>query len=213
MQEEGRARIKEDTRQDGYPSKGDEVNGEVKPQRQAREGDNDEDLQREEKNGRGTAQVRYPEHIQIDHKEAEEKDDQHRFAEDGEGALPMTQRLIFVRTAKGLENLVSTLGNDISFVDDLLPLLYQSHGRRERGQQFGLHVHRSCGIEDEVRRDLITVFGVRRLRRVDLRNGIFVLTDRDARVAFGLEPFHVLQGNDLHFALHARDIFEIRCEG
>ena len=51
MQEEGRARIEEDARQDGYPREGDEIDGEVKPQGKAREGDDDEDLERKEKDG------------------------------------------------------------------------------------------------------------------------------------------------------------------
>ena len=125
----------------------------------------------------------------------------------------MPQRLIFVRTAERLQDLVGSIGDDVAFVDDLLAFLHEAHRRRECRKQLGLHVHRSRGIEDEVRRDLITVFGVRGLGRIDLRKRIFVLTDRDARIAFGLEPFHVLKRDDFHLALHARDIFQIRCEG
>ena len=48
---------------------------------------------------------------------------------------------------------------------------------------------------------------------VDLRQRVFLLLERDTRVAFGLQPIHGLEGDNLHFALHARGIIKYRCEG
>ena len=39
------------------------------------------------------------------------------------------------------------------------------------------------------------------------------MVDGDSRVSFGFEPFHIIEGNDLHFALHMRDVLEVGREG
>ena len=39
------------------------------------------------------------------------------------------------------------------------------------------------------------------------------MVDSDSRVSFGFEPFHVIEGDDLHFALYTRDVLEVRREG
>ena len=75
----------------------------------------------------------------------------------------MAERLIFVRTAKGLQDLIVPVGDYLPFVNDFLAFLDQTHGRRKGREKFVPYVHRSSGIEDEVGRDLIAVFGVRRL--------------------------------------------------
>ena len=161
MQEEGSAGVEEDARQDRYPGKGDEVDGQSEPQGETGEGDDDKHLQGKEQDGRCGAQVGAAEDVEVDHEEAEEKEDEQGLTEDGEGALFVAERLIVVGSTEGLEDLIGPLGDYVTVVDDLLSFLNESHGRREGSEQFGTHVLCSCRIEHEVDGAVVAVPFVR----------------------------------------------------
>ena len=213
MQEESRSGVKEDTRQDGYPCEGDEIDGQAESECETCECNDDEHLQRKEKHRGGGMEIRTPEDVKVHHKETEEERDQHRLAEDGEGALFVAERLIVVRAAEGVEDLVIALSDHFALVDDLLPFLDESLRGRESCQQFGAQFSGADGVEHEVDGTVVAEALVRGHRCVDLRQRVFLLLERDTRVALGLQPIHSLEGDNLHFALHVRDIIKDRCEG
>ena len=99
MQEEGGTRVEEHARQYRYPRKGDEIDREVEPQRQTRQGYDDEDLEAIEENRGCRLEIIEAEDIEINDQQAEEKDYQHCLSEDRKRALFMSNRFIFVRPA------------------------------------------------------------------------------------------------------------------
>ena len=210
MQEKGCSRIKEDTGQDGHPRKGNQINRQIEPQSEASQRDNNKHLQAEEQNRRGAAQISGTEDIEIDDKQTQEQHHQHRFPEDRECALAVTERLILIGAPQRLQNLVIAFCNDLAFVYDLLSFLHKPLRRRNSGQQFGSHVLCLRRIQHQVLSTVIAEFLMRGHRCIDLRQGIPGLVDCYSGITLRLHPFHRFERHHFHFPLHARKIFEIR---
>ena len=186
MQEKGCPRIKEDTRQYRYPSKRNEIDREIEPQGETSQGNDDKHLQAEERDRSDASQIRDAEHIQINHKEAKEKSNQHCLSEDRERALAMPERFIFVCPAQGLKNLIIALRDYFPFVNNFFSFLHKTLGRRNSSQEFGTHIFRPSRIKHQIGSAVITEFLTRRHGGIDLRNRIFGLLDCDTRIAFFL---------------------------
>ena len=175
MQEQGRAGVKEHTRQNRYPRERNQIYGQIEPQGQTCKRNHYEHLQRKEKHRRCGPQIGTAEHIQVHHKQTQEQQHQHRLTKDRQRPLFVTQRLIVIRPAERLENLVCTLGHHFTLVYNLLPFLHQPHRRRKSRQQFGAHVFRSHGVQHQIDRAVVIEFLMRGHRRIHLRQRVFLL--------------------------------------
>ena len=67
----------------------------------------------------------------------------------------ISQRLIVVRAAEGLECLIIPLGNHFAFVNNFLAFLDESLCRRERGKEFFSHLVGKEGVAVEILRAVI----------------------------------------------------------
>ena len=130
MQRESRAGIQEHTRQDSHPGKGHQIDRQAKPKRQTSQGDDDKDLQAEEKHHRSPAGIVRTEDSQINHKQTQEQYHENRLTQKREFLLLIACILIFVCTLEGLQHLVGTLVNDLALLDDSFVLLHHTYGRR-----------------------------------------------------------------------------------
>ncbi len=128
----------------------------------------------------------------------------------------MSERLTLIRPAKRLKCLVVALGDDLSFLYDLLPFLDKPLCGRERREEFGSHLVGQKGVAHEVLSAVIAEMLESRFGRIDRREGVrllhFALRDSNAAVFVFLQPLHLLQRDDEDLALHLWDVFIARHE-
>ena len=183
-------------------------------QAEARQTDDEEHLQAEEQDFREGSEVLRTEDYEIEHKKGKEKKYQEGLAKERPTTLAMSERLTLVRPTKRLKGLVVALGDNLTFLYDLLPFLNKPLCGRERREEFGSHLVGQKGVAHEVLSAVIAEMIVRRFERIDRREGVrllhFALRDSNAAVFVFLQPLHLLQRDYKDLALHLWDVLIAR---